>query len=181
MDENNRGSFGGVGVVDKPYVFDPFLPPPASPPSPAPARKSSVIDFVVKDDGDFMAGPGEFAPIPKTLMKFNVDIHGPALFFVQAVFAWTGYASRNDHLALLIDSAVYPLTETETMTDGPGIGIFKFGGPCQWAMNLAVGEHSVQILLRGGKDEGDIKVGLSVPSKIKASHRCPLVLSVIHG
>ena len=66
MDENNRGSFGGIGVVNAPYVLDPLSRAPQPAPRPATGRKSLPIDFVVKDDGDFTAGPGDFIPIPKT-------------------------------------------------------------------------------------------------------------------
>lgn len=180
MDDSRPGKFSTIGVVAAPYVLDPLSATPP-PPRPSTGRKSLPIDFVVKDDGDFTAGPGDFIPIPRTMMKFITDAHGPALFFVQAVFAWTGFAARNDHLGLLVDNVVYPLLENEAMTDGPGVGLFKFGGPCQWAMNLAPGDHTAQVLLRGGTDEGDVKVGLALPAKVKASHKCPLVLSSIHS
>lgn len=178
-----QGSFAPIGVVPEVHVLNPLAPVHLQPQAPRPSsgRKALPIDFVVKDDGDFSAGPGEFIPIPKTMMKFMTDVHGPALFFVQAVFAWTGYPARNDHLGLLVDGVVYPLGENEIFSDAPGVGLLKFGGPAQWAMNLAPGEHTAQVLLRGGRDEGDVKIGLSVPCKVKANHKCPLVLSSIHS
>jgi hypothetical protein len=183
-DESYRGQFGNIGVVDEPMVFDP-LSKPAAPaahrPSAPGARKSVPIAFVVKNDGDFTAGPGEFIPIPKTALKFYTDAHGAGLFFLQAVFASTGFSVRHDRLALLVDGTVYPLAEYEAVTDSAGMGFFKLGGGYHWAMNLAPGDHSAQVLLRGGTDDGDVKSGVWVPSKVKASHKCPLVLSVLHA
>lgn len=182
MDEHRIGQFGMIGVVETPFVLDPFSSPAANAPvRPSTGRKSLPIDFVVKDDGDFSAGPGEFIPIPKASMKFVTDVHGPALFFVQAVFAFTGFSARNDHLGLLVNNTVYPLGENEVLSDVTELALLKFGSSAHWAMNLNPGEHTVHVLLRGGRDEGDVKTGLMLPAKVKANHRCPLVLSCIHS
>lgn len=182
MEEFRKGQFGAIGVVETPFVLDP-LSTPAAPAAPRPStgRKALPIDFVVKDDGDFSAGPGDFIPIPKATMKFVTDVHGPALFFVQAVFASTGFAARNDRLGLLVNNTVYPLGENEAVSEDGDLSLRKFGGSAHWAMNLAPGEHTVHVLLRGGKDEGETKTGLALPAKVKASSRCPLVLSCIHS
>ncbi len=180
---NGRGSFASVGVLPPTVVIDP-VSGPASAPSverPKTALRWMPMDFVVKDDDDFTAGPGDFVPVPKTGLRFWVDQPGPATFFVQAVFGWTGFPARNDNLGLLVDNAVYPLVSGEAMQAAPGLGLFRFGGPCMWPMNLACGEHFAQVLLRGGQDDGEVKVGLALPCKVLANSKCPLALMVMHS
>ncbi len=178
--DDKRGSFGSIGVIEEKVVYAPAQSAP--PPAPPAARTRSFlpIDFLVKDDGDFTAGPGDFVPVPKTKLKFRTEAYCPALFFVQASFGWTGYQARHDRLGLLVDDVAYPILEQESMVDA-ATAIFSVSPGCHWAMNLAPGEHVVQLLLRGGKDEGQTKTGLWLPSKVLANQRNPLVLSVLHG
>lgn len=181
-DPLGRGSFAPVGVLPPTLVIDPLVP--ISTPAverPKTALRSMPIDFVVKDDDDFTAGPGEFIPIPKTALRFWVEQPGPAVFFVQAVFGWTGFPARSDHLGLLVDNSVYPLVSGEAMQAAPGLGLFRFGGPSAWPMNLARGEHYAQVLLRGGQDDGVVRVGLALPCKVLANPKSPLSLVVMHS
>lgn len=180
-DPNNRGSFSSVGVLPPVRVISWDAPAAPPPPRPALATKWSPMDFVVKDDDDFTAGPGDFIPVPKTSMRFWVEQEGPAIFMVQATFGWTGFPARNDHLGLLIDGAVYPLVQAEGMLAAAGTGLFKFGGPSMWPMNLGRGEHHVQVLLRGGNDDGEIKIGMALPCKVLANPKSPLSLMVMHS
>lgn len=180
--ENGRGSFSKdkVGIVPPVYVVDPVVQGPLAPPAKSPLR-SMPIDFVVKDDDDFTAGPGEFIPVPKASMRFWVEHHGPALFFIQAVFGWTGFPARSDHLGILVDREIHPVVSCEAMQSAPGVGIFRFGGPSMHPVNLAPGEHFAQVLLRGGHDDGEVKMGLSLPCKVLANPKCPLSLAVMHS
>lgn len=180
--ENGRGAFAPVGVVTPEFVINPVkgdAPPPVA--RPASSLRWMPIDFVVKDDDDFTAGPGDYIPVPKTALRFWVEQDGPACFFVQAVFGWTGFQARNDHLAILVDNKVHPLVVVEAMQAAPGLGIFRFGGPAMLPMNLAKGEHLAQVLLRGGHDDGDVHMGLWLPCKVLANPSNPLSFSVMHS
>lgn len=182
-DPNGRGSYAPVGVLPPTLVIDPVSGPPSAPAveRPKTALRWMPIDFIVKDDDDFEAGPGDFIPVPKTALRFWVEQSGPAAFFVQAVFGWTGFPARNDHLGLLVDNVVYPLVPNEAMQAAPGLGLFRFGAPSMWPMNLARGEHYAQVLLRGGQDDGIVRVGLFLPCKVLANPKCPLSLMVMHS
>lgn len=181
--EDKRGSFGNIGVIQETVVVAPHssnVPASGSAPVVRPQRAVPPMDFLVKDDGDFVAGPGEFIPVPKTRLRFRSEVYSSAFFFVQASFGWSGFSARHDRMALLVDDVVYAISEKESISD-VGSGVISEPSSSHWAMNLAPGEHSVQIMIRGSRDEGQVKTGLWLPCRILANRKSPLVLSVLHG
>lgn len=181
-DPLGRGAYAPVGVLPPTLVIDPQAPPPPRPaPGPGAGPRWMPLDFVVKDDDDFTAGPGDFVPVPKTGLRFWVEKDGPAAFFVQAIFGWTGFPARNDHLGIFVDGVIHPIVQAEAMQAAPGLGLFRIGAPFMWPMNLARGEHQAQVVIRGGNDDGEVKVGLSLPCKVLANPKCPLAFMVLHS
>ena len=89
-DPLGRGAYAPVGVLPPTVVIDAAAPPPPRP-VPSAGPRWMPLDFVVKDDDDFTAGPGDWIPVPKTGLRFWVEKDGPAAFFVQASFWFTGF------------------------------------------------------------------------------------------
>lgn len=139
------------------------------------------VDFTVKTDGDFTAGPGAFVPVPGTLIGFSTAIDGPAIFSVQAVLGSPpAGSSQSGQLGLRIDGVDYPLTARLLHTFVGGVGEFLIGQSVLFPLTLSSGAHTVELLLRGlvaGEFGG---VGLGTPVSVSANPTIPLAVIVQH-
>lgn len=155
-------------------------PGPTGPTGPAgPAGAGSAISFVTKQDGDFTAGPGAFVPVPGTLLNFTQGQTGPVLFMINACFGCDN--AQNDALAIRVDGTIIPLQATLFHTFVAGVSAFFLGATAVWPMNLATGNHTVEVMLRGiGAGEFCSGSGLGFSATLAANANVPLSLSVLH-
>lgn len=151
---------------------------PAGPPGPPGA--GSGVDFLVKTDGDFTAGPGAFVPVPGTLLSFVQAQTGPVIFLINAVLGCDG--AQNDALAIRVDgTTIIPLQAQLFHTFVGGVDPFFEAASANYPMTLATGTHTVEIMLRGiGAGEFCSASGLGIPATIGATPDTPLTLTVIH-
>jgi|FLYN01.1.fsa_nt_gi hypothetical protein len=179
------GGFGGgpsgptgpsqLGVINGPT-------PPPTPPPPPPAPPFGV-DFKVKTDGDFIAGPGAFVPVPGTDVSFTLPTAGAVLFLLRATLGSStgGVAlSQSGQLGIRVDGVDYPLTPRLLHTFTSGVGEFLVGQDQAFVLNLSEGSHTAEILLRGLLP-GEFGAGIGTPASVAAVPNIPLALIVIHG
>ena len=177
------GPLGVVsGNVPQPQPGGSGIPGPAGPPGPpGPAGLGTGVDFLVKTDGDFSAGPGAFIPVPGTLLSFTQGQAGPAVFMISGAFGCNFPDAQSDVLGIEVDGTPISLQAVLRHTFVGGVG--DFYNPCSalYAMQLAAGQHTVQILLRGfGAGESCQAAGLGNPAIIAANADVPLSLIVQH-
>lgn len=156
-------------------------PGPAGPQGPAGAAGPGLaVDFVVKTDGDFVAGPGAFVPVPGTLIAFATAIDGPAIISVQAVFGNPPVGSpQSGQIGLRIDGTDYPLTVRLIHTFAGGVAEFFIGQATLFPITLSSGSHTVEVLLRG-LTAGEFGFGLGIPVGVSANPTVPLAVTVQH-
>lgn len=149
-----------------------------------PVGAGGLTDFIVKTDGDFIAGPGPFIVVPGTTINFTVTNAGVGHFFLDATLGATSGASslsQNGQIGLRIDGVDYPLATHLLHTFGGGIGEFMLGQAGVLPLQLSAGAHQVDVILRGiaiGEFGG---TGLGLSAGVCAVPAVPLYLSVIHS
>ena len=157
-------------------------PGPAGPPGPpGPAGVGTGVDFLVKTDGSFSAGPGAFIPVPGTLLSFTQGQAGAAIIMISGAFGCEFPLAQSDVLGIEIDGVPVSLQAVLRHTFASGVG--DFYNPCSamYPIQLAAGQHTVQVLLRGfGAGESCQAAGLGQPAIISATPEVPLSLIVQH-
>jgi hypothetical protein len=157
--------FGPLGQVSTP------IPQPGGGGSvgpqgpPGPPGAGAVIDFVVKDDGDFTTGSGSPVPVPGTLLSFVQGVSGNALFIINANTSLNGGLPVQNILGIQIDGGVVTILQ---QTNVPPID--KNPISPNWAQFLVAGPHTVQV----------VYTGFAV-FRLNANPSQPLVLSVVHS
>jgi hypothetical protein len=140
----------------------------------------STFDFVSKDDGDFTAGPGDFIPVPGTLLAFSVPQDGNVMFQVQATLGCG--QSQNGALGLRIDGTDYPITKRLLQTFAVGVAEFYEPSTYIFPKELLAGAHTVEVLLRGLEAGSECSAsGLGLSQTVSASPEAPLILICQHS
>jgi hypothetical protein len=157
-------------------------PGPAGPPGPpGPAGAGSAMDFLVKTDGSFTAGPGSFVPVPGTLLSFSQGQAGSVVFLISAAFGCAFPNAQSDVLGIEIDGTVISLQAALRHTFVAGVGDFYNPASAMYPAQLGAGQHTVQIVLRGfSAGESCSAAGLGLPATISATPEVPLSLTVLH-
>jgi hypothetical protein len=158
------------------------LPGPMGPEGAAgpagPAGPGSIIDFTVKTNGDFTAGPGTpLVPVPGTLVNFVTSEAGAVLFLVQATLG-CGF-SQSAKIGLVIDGVTHVLSARSLSLAGGGNNEFMIGQPLVFAAILAAGVHTVEFALTGPLFPSDCSF-LGVPITVSANPTFPLSVVVVH-
>jgi hypothetical protein len=172
--------FGPVGVVSgqpTPLPVGPGQGPPGPPGPPGPAG-SAQIDFLIKTDGDFVAGPGAFVPVPGTLLGFTQGSDGPVLFFIQATLG-CGTITQNAAIGLRIDGIDVQIYKRIIQTNVGGVGEFLIDQPIAWPATLLAGPHTVELLIRGVPGAEGCGA-FDFPAGVSANPDLPLALTVLH-
>lgn len=189
----STGSFGGgggapptsqLGVVPGNQLVNPNIGPagPAGPAGPpGPAGPGAEIDFVVKTDGNFTAGPGAFVAVPGTSVAFTQGSDGGAVIMVQAVIGDPPVtdAGQSAQIGLRVDGSDQPLTVRLLHTFAGGVGEFALGQATLFPFTLAAGPHTVELLFRS-LTPGEFGGGTGVPQTLQANSSIPLAVVVLH-
>lgn len=161
-------------------------PGASGPPGPAGAigatgPGSIVAPPVVKVDGDFIAGPGAFVPVPGTTVGFNMAAAGVAE--VKAIVtlgsALTMFC-ESVQIGVRIDGTDYPLTVRLINTAVIGVDEFLIGQCFSFPITLAGGSHTATLLIRGLLP-GEFGAGLGNPGAVSANPSIPLIITVSHS
>lgn len=171
------GSFpGGGGGGGRRVQSGP--PGPPGPPGPG-----TIEPGVVKTDGDFgvASAATDWTPVPGTLFNLTMTVQGWAYFFIQAAFGTRGNdASRTSgQIGLRIDGVDYPLSPNLFNTFVAGVGPLCNPAPSFWPIELTVGAHTVEVVIRGCNT---FNTGLTqgTPLIVMANPVVPLAVGVIH-
>lgn len=142
---------------------------------------SIVEPPVVKVDGDFVAGPGAFVPVPGTTVLFPMSAAGVAE--VKAIVtlgsALTMFC-ESVQIGVRIDGTDYPLTVRLISTSVPGVDEFLIGQCFSFPITLAAGAHIADLLIRGLLP-GEFGAGLGSPAAVSANPSIPLIMTVSHS
>lgn len=175
-----RAPSGQLGPIAGNLQVNPNQGPagPAGPPGPP--GVGGAIDFVVKTDGDFTAGPGAFIAVPGTSVAFVQGSDGAVLFLIQAVAGCD--MAQNFQIGLRVDGGTtFPLSATLIHTFAAGVSIFLVNATSVWPLTLASGPHTAEVMLRGiGAGEFCGGSGLGFPATVSANPDIPLSLIVVH-
>jgi len=130
---------------------------------------------ITKTDGDFSVASGSpFVAVPGTEITFATSMGGTAIFFLQAVFGSVAEESRGQ-IGLRIDGTDYPLSANQT---GAAVDDFLKTVTSFWPLFLALGSHTVEVVIRGDESLAPPSAGL--PVTVQANEDVPLSLAVIH-
>lgn len=131
---------------------------------------------IVKTDGDFTVGSASpFVAVPGTSLAFTTTRDGITLFFLQAGIGDIS-SSTHGQVGLRIDGVDYPLTPTQNHTFVSDVGILLVSGVSFWALQLAAGDHTVEVIVRG---DAALPGTTGLPITVQANTTSPLLLSVL--
>jgi hypothetical protein len=161
------GGRGGPGPQGPPGTIGPPGPGAIAPP-------------LVKTDGNFtVPSVSPFVPVPGASIMFTQERDGNAAVFVQGVFGGNSVAGEaNGQLGLRIDGVDHPLTGNLLHTGAPGVDQFLVGVHSSFAVALAAGAHTVEVVVRG---DASLGAPTGTPVTVQANPTVPLALTVIHG
>lgn len=176
-----RASAGGFGVGGGGGA--PGAPGPAGPAGPTGATgPGSIVEPpVVKVDGDFIAGPGAFVPVPGTTVPFTLATAGVAE--VKALLTLGSGATQlceSVQIGIRIDGTDYPLTVRLLATFAANVGEFHIGQCFTFPITLGPGPHTAELLLRGLLP-GEFGGGLGTAAAVNANPAIPLIMTVSHN
>ena len=170
------GSFGGGGGS----------PGPAGSQGPrgltGPAGPGSITEPpVVKVDGDFVAGPGAFVPVPGTAVPFSMSTAGVAEVKVLVTLG-TGptQQAENVQLGIRVNGTDYPLTVRLLHTFAANVGEFDIGQCFLFPIQLPAGSYTAELLLRGLLP-GEFGGGTGASAAVNANPSIPLIITVSHN
>lgn len=172
------GGGGAPGATGKAGVRGPAGP--EGPPGPG-----SILETpVVKTDGDFVAGPGAFVPVPGTSLSFTVSAAGVAIFYVTATLGRTTGASgesQSAQIGVRIDGTDHPVLTRLLHTFAGGVGEFMIGQTVAFPFVLGVGIHTAEVVLRGLAPGEFSGTAIGTPGAVAATPDVPLVFTVAHN
>jgi hypothetical protein len=146
---------------------------------PGPPGGEGYVDFVVKTNGSFSAGPGAFVSVPGTLVNFDQEATGAAVVLVQAVLGDGSGTPENGQLGIRLDGIDQPATARLIQTTAAGVAEFLVGQTLAFPFNVAAGLHTVQLVLRG-LAVGEFGGGTGAACSVSATTSIPLAVIVIH-
>lgn len=155
-------------------------PGPAGPPGPG----STVETPVVKTDGDFVAGPGSFVPVPGTTLTFSVTDAGIAVFYVTATLGRTNGQSgfpQSTQIGIRIDGVDHPLITRLIHTFAGGVAEFMIGQTFVYPISLSAGPHTAEIVLRGLAPGEFVGTAIGTSGAVAAIPEVPLIFTVAHN
>jgi hypothetical protein len=150
---------------------------------PGPAGFGGLVDSVQKVDGDFIAGPGGFIPVPGTSIMFVQSQAGPATFLLNATLGSSvgGVGlPQSGQIGIRVDGTDYPLATRLLHTFAGGVGEFMIGQTSSLVLVLPAGPHTVEVILRG-LAPGEYGAGLGISAGVVAVPSQPVDLSVVHN
>lgn len=161
-------------------------PGAAGPPGPAGAvgatGPGSIVEPpVVKVDGDFVAGPGAFVPVPGTTVPFSMSRDGVAE--VKAVITLGSALTQfceSVQIGVRIDGTDYPLTVRLINTGVVGVDEYLIGQCYSFPITLLAGPHTADLLIRGLLP-GEFGAGLGNSGAVSANPSIPLIMTVSHS
>lgn len=193
------GSFGPAGGVNGPFgrggAPGGFVggggggPGPAGPQGVAgtmgvPGPGSITEPPVIKTDGDFVAGPGAFVPVPGTALVWSQSTPGVAKVHVLVTLGTSlgadSLLSENSQIGLRIDGTDYSCHTRLMHSFSGGVGEFMVGQSFTFPIVLGAGSHSVELLLRGLLP-GEYGAGLGFSASVAAVPTVPLMITVSHS
>lgn len=138
---------------------------------------------IIKTDGDFVAGPGAFVPVPGTASVFPMSVAGVAEIDVLCTLGTTlgadSLLSENSQIGLRIDGTDYSCQTRLMHTFSGGVGEFMVGQAFTFPIALGAGSHTVEVVLRGLLPF-EYGAGLGFSASIAAVPSVPLIYVVRH-
>lgn len=153
-------------------------------PAGAPGPGSVFETPIIKTDGDFVAGPGAFVPVPGTSLTFSLTSAGFVQFHVTATLGRTtgmsGF-SQSTQIGLRIDGTDYPLATRLIHTFAGGVAEFMINQSFFFLLSLTPGSHTVEIILRGLAPGEFAGTAIGTSGAVAATPEVPLILAVAHN
>lgn len=142
-----------------------------------------LSSLVVKEDGDYTAGPGSFTVVPGTAINFTSQVAGVAHFFAAVTTGKTNGSPgfpQCCQIGMRVDGVDYPLATRSLYTFVSDVGEFLLGQNLVFGLYLAAGAHTVELVIRG-LSPGEFGSGLGISVSVCATPQVPLRMSVVHS